>query len=61
MQPAANFLTEYLEKFFDELTPKEFYRAIFPAGELAKHNEKNVKGKYNAIAVDYQKKRMIAM
>lgn len=47
-----NFLTEYLETYFDELTPKEFYRAIFPAGELAAHNEKNVKGKYNAIAVE---------
>ena len=47
-----NFLVEYLETYFDELTPKEFYRAIFPAGELAAHNEKNVKGKYNAIAVE---------
>lgn len=57
MQPAANFLTEYLEKFFNELTPKEFYRDIFPSGELAKHNEKNVKGKYNAIAVELLPKK----
>lgn len=37
-----------------ELTPKEFYRSIFPAGELATaaENKRKVKGKYNAIAVE---------
>ena len=47
-----NFLLDYLEKFFDEITPKEFYRSIFPEGELATHDEAKVKGKYNAIAVE---------
>lgn len=46
------FLLDYLEKFFDEITPKEFYRDIFPEGELANHEEAKVKGKYNAIAVE---------
>lgn len=46
------FLAEYLAQYFDELTPKEFYRAIFPIGELATHAEKSIKGKYNAIAVE---------
>lgn len=46
------FISNYLEQYFDELQPKEFYRALFPKGELASHNERNVKGKYNAIAVE---------
>lgn len=46
------FIAEYLEQYFDELTPKEFYRNIFPAGELAAHKDKQEKGKYNAIAVE---------
>ena len=46
------FLAEYLEQYFDELTPKEFYRAIFPIGELATHAERSTKGKYSAIAVE---------
>lgn len=46
------FILDYLEQYFDEVTPKEFYRAIFPAGELEKHEEKDTKGKYNAIAVE---------
>ena len=45
------FIAEYLEKYYKEMQPKEFYRNIFPSGELAKHNEK-VQGKYNAIAVE---------
>lgn len=48
----SKFLVDYLEKFFDEVTPVEFYRAIFPTGELATHQQKKVKGKYNAIAVE---------
>ena len=47
-----SFLVKYLEQYFDELTPKEFYRALFPAGELATHQEKQQEGKYNAIAVE---------
>lgn len=46
------FLVEYLEKYFDELTPKEFYRAIFEEGELAGHEERQTKGKYNGVAVE---------
>lgn len=46
------FLEKYLNQYYDELTAKEFYRIIFPAGELAKHEEKEQKGKYNAIAVE---------
>lgn len=46
------FIAEYLQQYFDELEPKEFYRAIFPAGELATHEEQKTKGKYNAIAVE---------
>lgn len=40
-----------MHQFFDEVEPKEFYRDIFPVGEL---QEKGVyeKGKYNAIAVE---------
>lgn len=46
-----DFKQEYLEKYFEEITPKEFYRRIFPEGELQK---KEVYGdnKYNAIAVE---------
>lgn len=29
-----NACTEWLAQFFDELTPHEFYRVIFPGGEL---------------------------
>ena len=47
-----DFLVEYLEQYFDEITPKEFYRGIFPAGELAAHKDKQEKGKYCAIAVE---------
>lgn len=46
------FIAEYLETYFDELTPLEFYRSIFPKGELAAHNEIDVEGKYNALAVE---------
>ena len=46
-----NRLTEYLYTYYDEIEPVEFYRAIFPKGEL---QEKGVyeKGKYNAIVVE---------
>lgn len=46
------FIAEYLETYLDELEPKEFYRAIFPAGELASHEEQRQQGKYNAVAVE---------
>lgn len=46
-----NFILEYLTTYFDELQPLEFYRNIFPLGELA---EKGVfeQGKYNCVAVE---------
>lgn len=46
-----DFKQEYLEKYFQEVAPKEFYRDIFIEGELQK---KGVYGdnKYNAIAVE---------
>lgn len=47
-----SFILKYLETYFDELDPKEFYRMIFPLGELATHEQKKKKGKYNAIAVE---------
>ena len=41
---------EYLEHHCDEISAKDFYRLIFPKGELEKKGE-YVNGKYNAIAV----------
>ena len=51
-----NILTKYLYTYHDEIEPKEFYRAIFPKGEL---QEKGVyeKGKYNAIVVEVTKEK----
>ena len=46
-----NHLTDYLETYFDEIEPKEFYRNIFPIGELEEKG-KQIKGKYNAVAVE---------
>ena len=45
------FIADYLASYFDELEPKEFYRAIFPAGELASHSEidKYIKQKVDII------------
>lgn len=46
-----DFRTEYLTQYFDEVTPKEFYRGIFPTGELQEKGVMN-DGKYNAIAIE---------
>jgi hypothetical protein len=47
----ANFIIDYLNQFYDEITPLDFYRSIFPEGELEeKGNQQH--GKYNAIAVE---------
>jgi len=46
-----NFIPEFLETYYDELTPQDFYRAIFPQGELEEHGKQEI-GKYNAIAVE---------
>ena len=45
------FLADYLNQYFDEVEPKDFYRAIFPIGELQEKGELE-QGKYNAIAVE---------
>lgn len=51
-----NILTRYLYTYYDEIEPKDFYRAIFSKGEL---QEKGVyeKGKYNAIVVEVTKEK----
>ena len=48
------FIRDYLTRFYEEVPPKDFYRAIFPAGELEKAGDhvKGTTGKYNAIAVE---------
>ena len=50
MEQEKNLLTEWLETYFDEVEPMEFYRDIFPAGELEKKGVSE-RGKYNAICV----------
>lgn len=52
----GNPLTEWLEIFFDEVDPMEFYREIFPAGELEKKGEYK-EGKYTGILVAISDKR----
>lgn len=51
-----NILTKYLETYFDEVDYKEFYRHIFPSGELEKKGE-YLKGKYNGIIVEVTKEK----
>lgn len=43
-----NKLTEWLEQFFDEVEPLEFYRDVFPAGSLDQRDAMT-KGKYTGI------------
>lgn len=45
------FIYEYLKEWYDEIEPKEFYRAIFPVGELETHEQRR-QGKYNGVAVE---------
>lgn len=47
----SDIKAEYLNQFFDEIEPKEFYRTIFPEGELQKKRE-HIQGKYNVIAIE---------
>ena len=52
MEKEKNLLTEWLETYFDEVEPLDFYRDIFPAGELEEKGVSvNGNGKYNAICV----------
>lgn len=46
-----NFIIKYLEQYFDDVEPLEFYRSIFPIGELEERGNKE-QGKYHAIAVE---------
>ena len=50
-----NYILQYLQQYFDEVQPLEFYRNIFPQGELEAKG-KQERGKYNAIAVELQPK-----
>ena len=45
-----NKLTEWLDQYFDEAEPKEFYRFIFPEGSFQKKGV-HVIGQYNGIMV----------
>ena len=45
------FIRDYLIQYFDELEPMDFYRAIFPKGELEEAGKQET-GKYNALAVE---------
>lgn len=49
---------EYLEQFCDEISPKEFYRIIFPENELDIKNQFN-KFKYTAVAVCINSDRVV--
>lgn len=44
-----NVLTMWLQERFDTVEPRDFYRIIFPAGELEKRKEET--GKYTAIII----------
>lgn len=48
---SRQFIYEYMQQYFDEIPPIDFYREIFPSGELEKQGVYE-KGKYNAIAVE---------
>ena len=45
------FIRDYLDTYFEEIEPRDFYRAIFPSGELEEKGQQ-MQGKYNAIAVE---------
>lgn len=51
-----NAMTRWLETYFDEVEPKEFYREIFPEGSF---QEKGVQesGTYNGLLVAVQKEK----
>ena len=46
-----NEFTRWLNQYFDELTPHEFYRTIFPEGELD-DRDAMTKGKYTGIIIE---------
>lgn len=46
-----NYILNYLQTYFEELQPFDFYRSIFPEGSLEVKGQQE-QGKYNAIAVE---------
>lgn len=52
----GNVFANWLEQFFDEVTPQEFYRAIFPEGELEQRGE-YCTGKYCGIAIEVTREK----
>lgn len=51
-----NHLTEWLDTYFDELEAEEFYRMLFPAGELDIEGAKTP-GKYTGIILQVTKEK----
>lgn len=51
-----NTMTKYLETYFDEVTPREFYREIFPEGELDKR-DMYTPGKYTGVLVEVTREK----
>lgn len=51
-----NVFDSWLETYFDEVTPLEFYRDIFPEGELERQGE-YVQGMYCGIAVEITREK----
>ena len=47
----GNVFNDWLSVYFDEVTPMEFYRELFPQGELDGLGEFS-KGKYVGIIVE---------
>ena len=45
---------DYMSDKYEELAPLDFYREIFPSGELQKREETH-NWKYNALAVEFEK------
>lgn len=52
----SNIFSDWLEIYFDEVTPVEFYREVFPPGELQTKGE-YTKGKYTGIIVSVTKEK----
>lgn len=52
----SNIFSDWLETYFDEVTPYEFYRDIFPAGELEQTGQYET-GKYCGIAIEVTKEK----
>ena len=49
-----NVFTEWLNQYFDELEAEEFYRMVFPTGELDSEGAKTP-GKYTGIILQVTK------